>query len=111
MAFVPSDLMDIGEVCVYEAPSVQDVFALKANRELSISNGLLAEEIRRTGTTGQKARLLAVAVLLQRRILLIDRPDVASLSYLRQQAQKGCTVIMASRNEEVIGAADLVVEM
>ena len=110
MAFVPDSLDAVGQINVYDPPSVQDVFALKANRQQAISNGLLSEEMKRTGTTGIKAQLLAVAVLLNRRLLLIDRPDVASLPYLRRQADAGRIVIVCSSDDAVIAAADNVVE-
>lgn len=111
MSFAPSSLDPVGQIEVYEAPEVQDVFALKANRELSISNGLLSEEMKRTGTTGVRARLLAVAVLLKRPILLVDHPDASSADYLRQQAQQGRIVIVLSDDQTVIWASDNVVEL
>ena len=80
-------------------------------RELSISNGLLSEEMKRTGTTGVRARLLAVAVLLKRPILLVDHPDASSADYLRQQAQQGRIVIVLSDDQTVIWASDNVVEL
>ena len=39
MAYAPSELVADGEVTVYEPPTVQDVFNLKANRDVPISNG------------------------------------------------------------------------
>ena len=111
MAFVPQRLDDIGQVDVYHAPDVQQVFALKANRGLPISNGLLSEEMKRTGVSGQRARLLAVGVLLDRPILLVDSPEAASMGYLRQQAQKGRTVVVVSSNPTVVQASDNVVEL
>ncbi|MBR1415987.1 MAG: hypothetical protein IJ570_09030 [Prevotella sp.] len=109
MAFAPAGLHSVGEVVVYEPPTVQDVFALKANRQLPITNGILSEEMKRTGTTGIKAQLLAVAVLLNRPILLVDRPAVASLGYLRQLAEKGRTIIVSSADDAIVSAADQVV--
>ena len=106
MAFVPARLDAVGQVVVYESPTVQDVFALKANREQPITNGILAEEMKRTGTTGQKALLLAVGVLLHRSILLVESPDAASMDYLRQQAQNGCTIIVSSADDIIASAAD-----
>ena len=111
MAFAPSRLDHVGQIVVYEAPDVQDVFALRANRELPISNGLLSEEMKKTGATGIRARLLAVAVLLKRPILLVDHPDGASAGYLREQAQQGRTVIVVSGNEAIVHAADNVVDL
>lgn len=111
MSFAPSTLDPVGHIELYEAPEVQDIFALRANRELSISNGLLSEEMKRTGTTGIRARLLAVAVLLKRPILLVDHPDASSAEYLRQQAQQGRIVIVLSDDQTVIWASDNVVEL
>lgn len=98
MAWVPDSLEAVGETYPYQPPTVQDIFALKANRELPVSNGLLAEEIRKTGASGNKATLLAVGVLLRRPILLIEQPSAASVHYLLHQAGKGTTVIVASQD-------------
>jgi ABC-type thiamine transport system ATPase subunit len=98
MAWVPDSLEAVGEVAPYLPPTVQDIFALKANRELPISNGMLAEEIRKTGASGNKATLLAVGVLLKRPILLIEQPLAASADYLRYQAEQGTTVIVSSQD-------------
>lgn len=112
MAYVPACLEDEGEVVVYEAPSVQDVFSLKANRNLPISNGILAEEHRRTGDDGSQGQLLAVAVLLKKPILLVDSPSVASVDYLLHQAySEGRTVIVASDDSAILEKADNVVEI
>lgn len=106
MAFVPARLDAEGQVVVYEAPAVQDVFALKANREQPITNGILSEEMKRTGASGQKALLLAVGVLLHRPILLVESPDAASLPYLRRQAQSGRVIIVSSADDAIASAAD-----
>jgi hypothetical protein len=111
MAFVPAALEQDGEVEVYEPPSVQDVFALKANRQFSISNGLLSEEMKRTGATGMKAQLLAVGVLLQRHILLVDRPAASSMPYLKRQAEMGRIVVVTSNDSLVVSQADCLVEI
>jgi len=111
MAFAPQCLDAVGTVTIYEPPTVQDVFSLKANRHLPISNGLLSEEMKRTGAVGDQARLLAVAVLLRRSILLVDHPCASSIAYLRAQAREGSTVIVVSSDPEIINAADHVVEM
>lgn len=111
MAFAPQALLPEGRVQVYEPPTVQDVFALKSNRHLPISNGILAEEVRRTGIAGPQAQLLAVAVLLSKPILLIENPVPESLPYIRQQASAGKIVVVASDRHEVLGASDQVVEM
>ena len=111
MAYAPSSLTADGEGTVYEPPTVQDVFNLKANREVPISNGILAEEMRRTGAPKEKAQLLAVAVLRKCAILLVDTPDVASLDYLRQQAAEGRIVVVASDDPAVMQMADVIAEM
>ena len=111
MAYAPATLDSVGELTVYEPPSVQDVFALKANRQQPITNGILSEEMKRTGTVGMKAQLLAVAVLLNRPILLIDSPDAASSAYLRRLADDGRTVIVVSNADEIVHEADNVVEV
>ena len=109
MAFVPDRLDDVGEVIVYDAPAVADVFALKANRQTDASS--LQQEMAQTGATGQKASLLAVAALLNRAILLVDNPLPSSLPYLHRLAEKGCTVIVASSDRTVMSMADHLVEM
>ena len=112
MGYVPDCLQTEGEVVSYEPPTVQDVFRLRANRQLPISNGILGEEMRRTGDSdADEARRLAVAVLLGRPILLVDHPSAAALSYLQLQARGGRTVIVATDESAVINAADLVVEI
>lgn len=112
MAYVPSDLKADGEVEVYEPPSVQDVFALKDNREAAISNGLLVEEMKRTGALSpMKAQLLAVAVLRKRPILLIDNPEAASAGYLRRLAYDGRIVIVTSDDDTILRMSDEVIEL
>lgn len=111
MAFVPSALPSVGQVTVYESPTVQQLFALKANRQLPISNGLLKEEMLRTGTVGQQAQLIAVGALLKRPILLVDDPPAAAAGYLLAQAQKGLAVIVASSRPAYTGAAHQVVQL
>lgn len=111
MAYVPSELKAVGEVTVYEAPTVQEVFNLKGNREAAISNGLLAEEMKRTGAPDEKARLLAVAVLRKRQILLVDTPHVDSADYLHALAVQGHTVVVTSDERAILNMADDIVEM
>ena len=111
MAFAPCHLQAVGQVRVYEPPTEQEVFALRANRDVPISNGLLAEEARRTGASGQQARLLAVAVLLQRPVLLVEGGVAASAGYLRRLAEAGRTVIATTRDGGLLAAADNVVEI
>jgi len=111
MAFVPATLETIGAINVFEPPSVQDVFSLRRNRQLSISNGLLSEEMKRTGTTGMKAQLLAVGTLLNRHIMLVDRPAAASLPYLHRLATAGHIIILASNDSAVISQVNNLVEI
>ena len=111
IAFAPCRLEPVGQVCVYEPPTEQDVFALRVNRDVPISNGLLAEEARRTGIGGQQARLLAVAALLQRPILLADGAVAGSAAYLRALAAAGRTVVVTSRDAGLVAVADQVVEI
>ena len=111
MAYVPSELVADGEVVVYEPPTVQDVFNLKANRDVPISNGILAEEMKRTGAPREKTQLLAVAVLRKCPVLLVENPDVASVGYLRQQAEESHVVILASTDQAVLRMADEVIEV
>ena len=106
MAFVPDKLEPIGQVVVYEPPTVQQVFGLRANRDLPISNGLLAEEMRRTGTSGDKAQWLAVDSLLMLPILLVDIPVPASMDYLRRLASAGSTIILTTQDNAVADLAD-----
>ena len=111
MAYVP-DTLDVGTVVnVYEPPTVQQVFALKANRGLPISNGLLAEETRRTGATGEKAQWLAVAMLLKRSIVLIDSPLGSTANYLRIQAEKGLAIVVATTDGDILSMADNIYEL
>lgn len=107
MAYAPRRLTDAGEIRRYEAPSVQDVFDLRANRDLPISNGLLAEETRRAGGS----RLLAVAVLRQKPLLLADQPPTDAFGYLRGLARSGCTVIVASCDDVYAEGADVRFEL
>ena len=112
MAYAPDRLTAEGEVKRYEPPTVQEVFALKANRELPISNGILAEEMKRTGADGEKARLLAVAMLRQKPILLVDNPAPESAGYLRKLAQEeGKLVVATSAEQAIVEAAHIVVEL
>ena len=108
MAFAPRCLDDVGEFVRYEAPTADDVFALRANRQCD--DDALEEETVQTGGTGQQARLLAVAVLLKRPILLVEEPNAVLLPYLRKQALSGRIVIISSTDDIVINAADNVVD-
>jgi len=111
MAYVPSELVPDGEVTVYEPPTVQDVFEWKDNRDAAISNGLLDEEMKRTMAPYAKAQLLAVAVLRQRPILLVDQPHPLSADYLHHIAQEGRIVIVSSQDEDILRVSDEVIEI
>ena len=113
MAYAPAQLCPQGEVTVYEPPSVQDVFSLKANRELPISNGILGEEMRRVGgnQTESRVQLIAVAALLNKPVLMVDDPPVQAGDYLREWARQGRIVVAASNDEEVLKKADVIVEL
>ena len=112
MAFVPARLVPDGEVVVYDPPTVQDVFSLRANRHVAISNGILSEEMKRTGIDGDYAQWLAVAVLLARSILLVESPPPGAIDYLEwQAASAGRTVIVATDNEAITARAGTVIEI
>lgn len=109
MAFVPAELGDVGQVVVFSAPTADDVFRLKANRNGKPEQ--MEQEMALTGATGQKAQLLAVASLLRRPIWLVDRPVALSIPFLRRKADEGCTVVIASNDNAVVSKADNVVEI
>lgn len=112
MAFVPSGLSAVGSIVVYEPPTAADMLSLRSNRHLGVSATDIEEECRRTGTTGDKARLLAAAVLRRKPVLLVDSPSGASANYLHSlAAQGGATVIAATDDALVIGRADNIVEL
>lgn len=113
MAYAPARLSVMGEVTTYEPPTIQDVFNLQANREQPISNGILGEEVRKIGAdaSDQRSQLLAVAVLLDKPILLVDNPQEESAYYLVQQAQKGRLVIVTSTCPSIVDNANLVIEV
>lgn len=113
MAYAPARLSTQGEVTVYEPPSVQDVFSLKANRDLPISNGILGEEMRRVGgdQTDMRVQLIAVAALLNKPILMVDDPPTHAVDYLIKWARQGRIVVAASNNEELLKQADVIVEL
>lgn len=111
MAYVPSELRAEGEVTVYEPPSVQDLFMLKDNREAAISNGLLTEEMKRTCAPQEKAQLLAMAVLRQRPILLVENPAIESAGYLKGLARDGRIVVVASEERAILDMADEIIEI
>ena len=104
MAYAPSKLRKLGEVVNYEPPSVQDIFSLKVNRSLPISNGILAEEMKKVGgdSNNDQIQLIAVAALLEKPIMLIENPPVESMPYLRQLAAKDKIVLLTSNDGEVL---------
>ena len=111
MAYAPSELKPEGQVTVYEPPSVQDLFNLEDNREAAISNGLLTEEMKRTGAPHEKAQLLAMAVLRQRPILLVENPAPESADYLKRLAREGRTIIVTSDEKAILDMADVIIEI
>lgn len=110
MAYAPERLVTEGEVRKYAPPTVQELFMLRANRSLPISNGILTQEMRNTGCEGDTGQWLAVAVLLNKPILLVDMPPAASAAYLRRQADGGRTVIVSTDKRDLLDIADKVVE-
>lgn len=113
MAYAPAELLAEGEVQRYEPPSVQDVFNLRANRELAISNGILAEEMRQVGSgmDGGEVRLLAVASLLRREVLLASGPPANAAGYLLRIAAAGKVVVAESDDPAFVEQCDQVVEV
>ena len=113
MSYVPERLVAEGQVVSYEPPTVQDLFLLRANRHQPISNGILAEEMRRTGIAdADAARWLAAVALLGRPILLVDHPSADSLPYLLRLArEQRRTVVVASDDAAVRAASDQVIEL
>lgn len=111
MAYAPERLVAEGEVYTYAPPTVQELFMLRANRSLPISNGILTQEMRNTGCPGDSGQWLAVAVLLNKPILLCDMPPAEAADYLRRQAGGGRTVIVSTDTRRLLEAADNVVEV
>lgn len=111
MAYAPARLEPVGQVHVWNPPTVQDVFSLRENRNLSISNGILGEEMRHIAadTSDPRVRLLAVAALLNRPILLVDNPPASAARYLCEKAGKGMTVVVASCDDAILQVAKEVV--
>lgn len=105
MAYAPASLDSIGQIRVYNPPTVQELFSLKANRQAPISNGILSEEVRRAGG----AELVAVAALLDRQILLADTPPAVCADYLASQAENGRIVVVATTDAAFIDRAHVIV--
>jgi putative ABC transport system ATP-binding protein/ATP-binding cassette subfamily C protein CydD len=113
MAYAPARLCELGEVTTYEPPSVQDVFSLRSNLDLPISNGILSEEMRRVGAdvSDPRVQLIAVAALLNKKILFVDNPPVLSADYMKNLASQGRVVLVTSSEEAVLKVSDVVVEL
>lgn len=110
MAYAPRRLHTEGQIRIFEPPTIQDVFDLKENQGLTVTNGLLNREMKLVGDVDEEqARWLAIAVLRDKPILLVDNPAVGALDYLQMQAQKGRIVIVASQEEAYRQAADSLV--
>lgn len=113
VAYAPSRLEPVGEIVRYDPPSVQDVFSLKSNQSIAISNGILAEEMRKitTASDDERLQLIAVAALLGKNILLIDNPPLVAMTYLNQLAEKGRIVVVTSNNTDVLAVSHKIVEI
>lgn len=112
MAYAPSRLQKEGQIRTFAPPSVQDVFALKENQDLPISNGLLKREMRLISERmDEPSQWLAVAVLRDKPILLVDDPMVESAAYLRSQAEHGRVVIVTSQQQAIRNEAHQVIEI
>lgn len=113
IAYAPERLEATGLQGKYEAPSVQEVFHLRSNRNQSISNGILGQEMRRIAadTSHPSVRLLAVAGLLGKPILLADSPLACAAGYLRQTAAAGKVVVVTSTEPQILEASNSIVEL
>ncbi len=112
MAYAPADLHAEGEIVSYEPPSVQDIFRLRANRALSVSDDILNEEISKLGgaASDRQMQLIAAAALLETPILLIEDPPVSAMPYLRKLAATGRIVLLTSNKPEILAASDKIEE-
>lgn len=90
-AYVPPRLVAAGKAGVYEPPTPADVLALKANR----------------GPRGAET-VFDVAEMLDRPVLLVA-DETATAEWLRQQADRGRTVVVASNLDSIVDSADNVV--
>ena len=113
MAYAPSRLEREGQIRVFEPPSVQDVFSLKENRHLPISNGLLNKEMKLISEHPDEcSQWLAVAVLRNKPILIADSPPAASAAYLQAlAANAGKTVIVGTCERAILNVANRIVEI
>ena len=107
IAFAPSDLFTVGCIVPYEPPTADDVLALRRNRRLGLTVADVEAEAARTGATGKKAELLALATLRRKAVVVVDSPMGGSAAYLHSlAAQEGSTVIAATDDSAVIALAD-----
>lgn len=112
MAYVPKSLRAEGQVRRFEPPTVQDILDLKENRHLTVTTGQLNREIKMMGSADdEQAQWLALAVLRDRPILLVDSPLPDYLDYLKMQAAQGRVVLVTSDDEAYWRQADAVVEL
>lgn len=112
IAFVPASLDVVGQLVPYEPPTVGDVLSLHANRHLNKTEADVEQESRRTGASGQKALLLALAALRRQPVLVVDSPSATSADYLHQlAAQEGRTVIVATDDDTIVSLADNVAKL
>lgn len=110
IAFAPASLDTVGIIMPYEPPSTADVLSLRSYRRLTITEADVEEEMRRTGATGQKARLLAIAALRKTPVLLVDSPHIDTAAYLCHLArEEGRTVIVATDDDGIARQADGIV--
>ncbi len=112
IAFVPDRLDVVGNLMPYAPPTIHDVLSLRSNYRLSITEADVKKESLRTGATGQKALLLALAVLRRQPVLLVDSPSPLSAAYLQKLAsQERRTVIIATDDAAIAGLADSIAEL
>ena len=112
MAYVPKRLHTEGQIRRFEPPTVQDILDLKENRHLTITTGQLNREMKMIGCVdNEQTQWLALAVLRDRPILLVDSPLPQYLDYLRMQAQQGRVVIVTSDDETYRRESDVVIEL
>lgn len=114
-SYAPPLLPPVGEVHPYKPPTVQEVFNLRANRSVAISNGILAEEMKRLSPADdcdpEQVRLLAVATLLCRPVLLASSPPPSAASHLCSYARHGRVVVAESDDQLFIDGCDQIVEL
>jgi hypothetical protein len=67
--------------------------------------------MKRTCAPQEKAQLLAMAVLRQRPILLVENPAVESADYLKRLARDGRIVVVTSEERAILDMADEIIEI